>query len=89
VAQTVSSKKRIRQNKKGNLRNKSRKSAAKTQMKKVLDTVKEGNAAKSQKELSEAYRLLDKCGKHNAYHPNKTARMKSALARKVKSIETK
>ena len=88
MAQTVSSKKRIRQNKKGNLRNKSRKSAAKTQIKKVLDTVKEGNAAKSQ-ELSEAYRLLDKCGKHNTYHPNKTARMKSALARKVKSVETK
>jgi small subunit ribosomal protein S20 len=87
MAQTVSSKKRIRQNETHNLRNKARKSAAKTQMKKVLDTVKGGDATKAEKELSEAYKLLDKCGEHNTYHPNKTGRMKSALARKVKSLK--
>ena len=86
MATTVSSKKRIRQNKTRNLRNKSRKTAAKTQIKKVLDAVSSGDSAKAQSELKTAYKLLDKCGRHNSYHPNKAARMKSGLAKKVKSI---
>jgi small subunit ribosomal protein S20 len=88
MATTVSSKKRIRQNKTHNLRNKAKKSAAKTQTKKVLAALKEGDAAKAEEELKVAYKLIDKCGKHNAYHPNKAAHMKSSLARKVKALKS-
>ncbi len=87
MATTLSSKKRIRQNKTRNLRNKARKTAAKTQIKKVLAAVKDGNVPKAETELREAYKLIDKCGKHNAYHPNKAARMKSSLAKKVKTVK--
>ena len=87
MATTISSKKRIRQNKTRNIRNKARKSAAKTQTKKVLDAVKEGNSQKAEAELKKVYKLLDKCGKHNAYHPNKVAHLKSGLAKKVKTIK--
>ena len=87
MASTSSSKKRIRQNVTHNLRNKARKSIAKTQTKKVLDAVAKSDAEKAAIELKEAFRLLDKCGKHNAYHPNKTARMKSSLAKKVKALK--
>lgn len=83
MASTASSKKRIRQNEKRNLRNKSRKSAARTQTRKVLAALEAGDAARAQTELKAAYKLLDKCAKANAYHPNKCAHMKSALARKV------
>lgn len=88
MATTISSKKRIRQNKTRNLRNKSRKTAAKTQIKKVLDAVGSGDSEKAQAELKTAYKLLDKCGKHNSYHPNKAARMKSSLAKKVKTVKS-
>ncbi len=87
MATTVSSKKRIRQNKKRNLRNKSRKSAARSHSKKVLEAVEKGDKDAAQKELREACKLIDKCGRHNAVHPNKAARMKSSLAKKVKNIK--
>jgi small subunit ribosomal protein S20 len=88
MATTISSKKRIRQNKKRNVRNKSRKSLARTQVKKVLETVGKGDGNAARAELGEAYKLIDKCGKHNSWHPNKAARMKSKLARKVGKLKT-
>jgi len=87
MANTVSSKKRIRQNEKRNLNNKGRKSAAKTQMKKVLDAVEEKDPAKAKTELSKAFKLIDKCGKHNTWHPKKAGHLKSSLAKKVKSLD--
>jgi small subunit ribosomal protein S20 len=87
MATTVSSKKRIRQNKTHNLRNKARKSAARSQTKKVLAAVEKGDKDAARKELDKAYRLIDKCGKHGTVHPNKAANMKSGLARKVKSMK--
>ena len=87
MATTVSSKKRIRQNKKRNLRNKSRKSAARSQAKKVLEAVEKGDRDAAQAELKQACKLIDKCGRHNALHPNKAARMKSSLAKEVKKLK--
>ena len=46
-----SAKKRLRQNIKHNLRNRTYRSALKTQMKKFLSVVKEGNAQVAQEEL--------------------------------------
>jgi len=87
MATTVSAKKRIRQNKKRNLRNKSRKAAARTQSKKVLEAVEKGDKDAAGAELKKAYKLIDKCGRHNAVHPNKAARMKSSLVKKVKNMK--
>ncbi len=84
MATNTSSKKRIRQNKKHNLRNKSQKTKAKTQVKKVLAALQRSDPGKARDELKLAYKGIDKCGKTNVWHPNKCARMKSKLASKAK-----
>ncbi len=74
----VSQKKRIRQNKKKNIRNRALKSKVKTVSKKL----KASESAETKKEnLSKAYSVIDKSAKKNVYHKNKASRLKSKLAK--------
>lgn len=74
----VSQKKRLKQNKRNNLRNRSIKSQVKTIAKKV----KSSEGAEDKKEsLSKAYSVIDIAAKKNVYHRNKASRLKSKIAR--------
>jgi ribosomal protein S20 len=87
MAHRLSAKKDIRRRKKRTLQNKSVKSAARTQMKNVARAVASGNHELAHKELSLAYKRLDKAAKIRAFHPNKSARLKSHLAKKVATLK--
>jgi small subunit ribosomal protein S20 len=78
---TKSAKKRLRQNEKRRLRNRSTKSAIKTQIKKVLATAKSGTPEELRTQLNLAAKKLDKAAAKRIIHPNLAARKKSQLAR--------
>ena len=81
-----SAKKRVRQNEKRRLVNRSRKAELRTQIKRVQDAVEAGNAAAAQTELAKAMKIADKTAKQNTIHPNNAARIKSALTRAVAKL---
>lgn len=83
-----SAKKRLRQNIKRNLRNRSRKSALKTQIKNFLGVVKEGNVQAAEKELRLAIKKLDKAAAKGILHKNTASRKKSRLTKKLNKIKT-
>ncbi|ESQ48454.1 hypothetical protein EUTSA_v10021521mg [Eutrema salsugineum] len=88
--------KRARQAEKRRLYNKSKKSEARTRMKKVLEAL-EGLKKKAdaqpdeivtvEKLIGEAYSAIDKAVKVRALHKNTGARRKSRLARRKKAVE--
>ncbi|CAH8260556.1 unnamed protein product [Arabidopsis lyrata] len=88
--------KRARQAEKRRIYNKSKKSEARTRMKKVLEAL-EGLKKKTdaqpdeivtvEKLIGEAYSAIDKAVKVKALHKNTGARRKSRLARRKKAVE--
>jgi small subunit ribosomal protein S20 len=70
--------KRVRQNEKKRLRNKTVKSHVRTMIKKVME------AEDKEEALKEAYSALDKAVKKGVIHKNAAARKKSSLAKLVK-----
>ena len=82
-----SAKKRLRQNIKQNLRNRSYRAALKTQLKKFLSVVKEGNAQAAQEELRLTVKKLDKGVAKNILHKNTASRKKSQLAKKINQMK--
>ncbi len=82
-----SAKKRLRQNIKHNLRNRSFKTALKTQMKKFLSAVKEGNAKTAEEELRLTVKKLDKGRSKGMLHKNTVSRKKSRLAKKLSQVK--
>ncbi len=83
MAHSVSAKKRVRQNERRRLHNKTIRSALRTQIKKVLAAIEEKNADKVKAELIAAYRRLDMAARKHIIHANKAARHKSRLAAKA------
>ena len=84
-----SAKKRVRQNEKRRLRNRVRKTEAKTFMKRVAAAVAAGDLARAQTELRLAHSKLDKIAKRNTWHRNNVARKKAKLAKLVASLAEK
>ncbi len=84
---SISARKRLRQNKVRRHRNRSTKSAMKTQIKKVTTAVEAGDADTAEKEFVEAARKLDQAGANRVIHKNTAARYKSRLQKKIKSIK--
>src|SRR3972149_6789571 len=78
-----SAKKRLRQNIKHNLRNRTYRSALKTQMKKFLSVVKEGNAQVAQEELRLTVKKIDKGVVKGILHKNTASRKKSRLTANI------
>ncbi|KAF8086151.1 hypothetical protein N665_0633s0003 [Sinapis alba] len=88
--------KRARQSEKRRVYNKSKKSEARTRMKKVLEALdglkKKADAVPDEivtveKLIGEAYSAIDKAVKVRALHKNTGARRKSRLARRKKAVE--
>jgi len=90
VANSLSAKKRIRQNAKRRLRNRARTSAVKTQIKTFLGVAKEAaDLEQIDKEYRLAQKKIDKLTAKGVIHKNTAARKKSQLSRKVNAIKAK
>lgn len=85
---TASAKKRLRQNVVRRDRNRSAKSALRTQIKKVRKALTEGNADASKTEFQAAVKKIDQAAGKDIIHANRAARIKSRLSRAVKKLST-
>jgi small subunit ribosomal protein S20 len=83
MAHSLSAKKRIRQNAKRRQRNKSRKSAMRSAMKKVIAACDQGDPDTAQTLVPRAMSLIDKAAKNCAIHARTAARRKARLARLI------
>ncbi len=86
MAHSKQSKKRIRQNERARLRNKSRATAMRTWCKKVLKAVEDGDKKVAEELLPTAIRGIDKAAKANVIHDNTAARKKSRMTRAVAAM---
>ncbi|MBE7446845.1 MAG: 30S ribosomal protein S20 [Planctomycetia bacterium] len=82
-----SAKKRLRQNIKHNLRNRSYRSALKTQIKDFFGVVKEGNVQATEEELRLTVKKLDKAAAKGILHKKTANRRKSRFAKKLNQIK--
>lgn len=86
MANIPSAQKRARQEEVRRLRNKSRRTAMRTSMKKVLKAVKTGDHGQAQEAYREAVRVIDHTANRGVIHKNKAARHKSRLNARVRSL---
>lgn len=86
MAHTLTGNKNIRQNEKRRLRNRSIKSALRTQMRSVLDLIQKKDKASAEKSLRAACRLFDRAARKGVIHANAAARYKSRLAVRVSKL---
>jgi len=56
---------------------------------KAKSTVKTARKTASAENLQKAFSALDRAAKKNIYHPNKVARLKSALSKRAHAAEKK
>ena len=82
---TLSAKKRLRQNEKLRLLNRTRTSALRSQIRKVRDAVQAGESEKAQTELRLAQKRIDQAQAKNIMHKNTASRLKSRLVKLVKT----
>ncbi len=82
MANTLSAKKRIRQNEKRRLRNRAVRSAVRGSVKSAREALS-GKAGDSTTLVREAIRAIDRAVTKGIIHRNTAARRKSALARKL------
>jgi small subunit ribosomal protein S20 len=89
VAHSLSAKKRVRQNAKRRTINRARKSMVKTQVKRTMRALEEGNAEKAQQELVALTRRVDQIASTSTLHKNTAARIKSRMAKKLNALKAK
>lgn len=88
MANTESAEKRHRQSQIRNDRNRARKSALRTAIKKVRAAVEAGDSETAKKLLPETLGLLDRTASRGVIHRNQAARSKSRLSRAVDGISS-
>ncbi|MBU0568896.1 30S ribosomal protein S20 [bacterium] len=81
-----SAKKRMKQDKKRNLSNKSLKSEVRTSIKKLSAEIKGKNLEEAKVSLNKTVSLLDKAAKKELIHKNAASRKKAQLTKKIKQI---
>jgi len=89
MAHSRTARKNIRKNERRRARNKTAVSAMRTQLRKVRAAVASGDVATAAKELPRAQKLTDKAARANRIHKNAAARIKSRLAKAVKTAAAK
>lgn len=83
---TASAKKRLRQNVVRRDRNRSAKSALRTQIKKVRKAIHDGNAEVGKIAFQAAVKKIDQAAGKDIIHANRAARIKSRLSRALKKL---
>ena len=86
MANSPQAKKRARQAVKRRAANMSKRSEARTFVKKVLSAIEAGDKAAAQAAFSEAVSKVDKMAQKGLYHKNKAARQKSNLSKAIKAM---
>jgi len=81
---TSTAKKRLRQNEKARVRNRSQRSALRTQVRKVRAAVEAGNVELASAEFRIATKKLDQAAANNLVHVNTASRLKSRLSASIK-----
>ena len=90
MANSLSAKKRIRQNAKRRMRNRIDKSAVKTQIRKFMETTKSSkNLEEIEQELRLTQKKIDKLAAKGVLHKNTAARQKSRLVRQFNAVKAK
>jgi len=84
---TPSAKKRMRQDAVRRARNRSTKSALRTQLRKVRDAIAAKEIETSQTEFRSLAKKLDRAAAHKVIHPNRAARTKSRLSAHIKALK--
>ena len=82
-------KKRVRQDQVRNLRNRTRKSAMKTQVKKVMTAIESLDVEAAETEMRVAEKIIKKLGAKNIIHHKNADRKTSRLAKKVHDLKVK
>ncbi|MBK8978876.1 MAG: 30S ribosomal protein S20 [Planctomycetes bacterium] len=80
MAHSTQAKKRIRQNEKRRLHNKTLASRMRTEVKKLRQLIEDGDGAGAAAQLPVTMKLLDKAAKHHVIHANTASRQKSRLS---------
>ena len=81
-----SAKKRMKQSEKRRKRNYPVRSTMKTNIKKFLKAVKDGDKKEAENLLKACYKIIDTAAKKNIIHKNNAARKKSRLAKTLANI---
>ena len=89
MAHSLSTQKRVRQDAKRRVINRSRKSMVKTQIKHLEAALNAGQADKAKDELKVLTRKLDKLATTSTFHKNTVARIKSRMTRRVNALAIK
>ena len=89
MAHSLSAKKRVRQNEKSRIINRSRKSMIKTQLKHFDDALEAGDMAKASEQFTLLTKRLDKVAATSTMHKNTAARIKSRMARRLNTAKAK
>jgi small subunit ribosomal protein S20 len=82
-----SAKKRLRQSLERRARNRAVKSSLKTQIKKVSASAAGGDGEATEEEFRLAVKKLDQAAAKRVIHPNKAARLKSRLSKRLKAAK--
>lgn len=86
---SISAKKRLRQNLVRRARNRAQKSVLKSQVRKVREAIVAGNLEAAEAEFRLAAKRLDRAAAKNVVHANLAARVKSRLSAALKAAKQK
>jgi len=90
VAHSLSAKKRARQNVKRRVRNRARKGAVRTQIRRFNDVARQAkNVEELEKELRLAQKKIDKLAAMGCIHRNTASRRKSGLAQQFNAVKAR
>ena len=89
MAHSLSAKKRVRQNEKSRVINRSRKSMIKTQLKHFDEALEAGDMTKASEQFTLLTKRLDKVAATSTMHKNTAARIKSRMARRLNTAKAK
>ncbi len=78
--------KQVKKSERNRLRNKSYKSAMRTQLKKFLQSIEDENVEVAKTEFPKTMQILDKIGHRNIMHMNNVSRKKAALHVKYNAL---
>ncbi len=84
-----SAKKRLRQNLKRAALNRSKKRAVKEVYKKMMKLIIAKDWEEAEKLLPKYQKVVDKAAKRRVFHPNKAARLKSKMVKRILAIKNK
>ena len=89
MAHSLSAKKRMRQNEARQARNRARRTALKTKLRKCRDELLRGTGDSATSAFRDAARALDVEASRRTIHPNAAARRKSRLAKRLNAVKAK